>query len=54
MDLKLFKYLNLCLQNYGNTCYLNASLQCLLGLPMVVTDVLNSRQMVDMKGKVRK
>jgi len=28
-------------QNRGNTCYLNASLQALLGLPMVVTDATN-------------
>lgn len=28
-------------QNRGNTCYLNASLQALLGLPMVVADATN-------------
>eukprot|EP00092_Neocalanus_flemingeri_P028179 GFUD01030602.1.p1 GENE.GFUD01030602.1~~GFUD01030602.1.p1 ORF type:complete len:750 (+),score=252.90 GFUD01030602.1:423-2672(+) len=35
-------------KNYGNTCYLNASLQSLLGLPMVVRDVLNTRHLMHM------
>ena len=29
------------LKNRGNTCYLNSTLQALLGLPMVVTDATN-------------
>eukprot|EP00090_Calanus_glacialis_P004771 TRINITY_DN13579_c0_g1_i1.p1 TRINITY_DN13579_c0_g1~~TRINITY_DN13579_c0_g1_i1.p1 ORF type:complete len:874 (-),score=172.79 TRINITY_DN13579_c0_g1_i1:269-2890(-) len=33
-------------QNRGNTCYLNASLQALLGLPMVVTDATNIKYAV--------
>ena len=36
-------------QNHGNTCYLNASLQALLGLPMLVTDALNLKYILDKK-----
>ncbi len=34
------------LKNRGNTCYLNSTLQALLGLPMVVTDATNLRRAV--------
>merc|ERR1719186_2470269 len=39
-------------QNHGNTCYLNASLQALLGLPMLVTDAVNTKYAVDRSGCV--
>jgi len=42
-------------QNHGNTCYLNASLQALLGLPMMVTDAINLKYAVDLrKGSAEK
>ena len=34
------------LQNRGNTCYLNSTVQVLLGLPMVVTDATNLKHAV--------
>jgi len=34
------------LQNRGNTCYLNSTVQALLGLPMVVTDATNLKHAV--------
>jgi len=34
------------LQNRGNTCYLNSTLQALLGLPMLVTDATNLKHAV--------
>ena len=34
------------LKNRGNTCYLNSTLQALLGLPMVVTDAINLKRAV--------
>jgi len=41
-------------RNRGNTCYLNASLQALLGLPMMVTDAVNLKYAVDRKGSPEK
>ena len=34
------------LKNRGNTCYLNSTVQALLGLPMVVTDATNLKHAV--------
>ena len=42
---------SLLFQNRGNTCYLNASLQALLGLPMVVTDATNIKYAMAKLGK---
>jgi len=35
------------LQNRGNTCYLNSTVQALLGLPMLVTDATNLKHAVN-------
>jgi len=36
-------------KNHGNTCYLNSSMQCIMGLDAVVTEVINSKHLLNNK-----
>jgi len=33
-------------KNHGNTCYINSTMQCILGLDIVVTEVVNSKELL--------
>jgi len=33
-------------RNHGNTCYINSCMQCMVGLKFVVTEAINSRQLL--------
>jgi len=37
---------NIGFKNHGNTCYMNSCMQALLGLEMMVTEAINSRQLL--------
>ena len=44
--LLLLFYFHGIMQNYGNTCYINACMQSMLGLETVVTDIMNAREIL--------
>ena len=46
-----FVFYLLLLQNHGNTCYLNASLQILKGMPMFCEDTLRLAAVWDFQGE---